>query len=663
MQRFNGNLTFIMPDRLHWIGLNLIRTLILALLLTGAAIAPRPLSAQDAEQGGRSSQSARDLNEEIVYIDRAGFLRVLDFMEGTVDAPRIQWYSPEGGYLDLALGDVNDDGDLEIIAIGGDNSDGGPPRLLVYDPVVADPNAPVDGYINGVPWAKLYERSLPEIPLLVGAGELVTSTPGDEIIYVTKIPDNNPDVYDRTQLTILRNASAPVDGRQWTPFVDRLGFNEKWSWLDVGDLDASEPDEIALVANQEGLLRVYRDIRDGPIFQRRNEDNQWRAAVIGNFRNRSEQDIFAIRGAKHGFPSFWVFQYAGGNIYDDYAEWLNPSPEYIFLADVENSGGDEVFMLRSVPAGQPQPRLLSRDEQGQTIIEDPLDQDNGYQAGAGGNVDADPGDEVVIMRDTAIRIYTDPRVGNAFAQFAVSTNSQAIQIGDLDAAGVPPAPRFAAEPVLAFVDLPPNATGESQPIVLRNQTTNDSLPFEMRLDGDPGWATVTASSSRTPAILTVHFNSAGLIPGIYRTTLFITSSNALVANQPFPIEVTLEVTPGLQAMPKQVTFIYDAPCDPPQETRSYVMTVVGTSGLGYSVQAVSAGGGPDPANWVTISPANGVVPGVFTVTVDPTLLGDRSVLTADIVVEPAGGESGRQEIPLTALCAIDRLRLPIVYGP
>lgn len=652
-----------MFDRPHGIGPNLLRTLALALVFMSAAVAPRPLIAQDAGQDERSSQSARDLNEEIVYIDRAGFLRVLDFMEGTVDAPRIEWYSPEGGYLDLALGDVNNDGDQEIIAIGGDNGDGGPPRLLVYDPVVADPNAPVDGYINGIPWAKLYERSLPAIPLLVGAGELVTSTPGDEIIYVTKAPDNDPDIYDHTQLTILRNASSPVDGRQWTPTVDQLGFNEKWSWLDVGDLDASEPDEIALVANQEGLLRVYRNIRDAPIFQRRNEDNQWRAAVIGNFRNRSEQDIFAIRGAKHGFPSFWVFQYAGGNIYDDYAEWLNPSPETIFLADVENSGGDEVFMLRSVPAGQPQPRLISRDEQGQTIIEDLLDQDNGYQAGAGGNVDSDPGDEVVIMRDTAIRIYTDPRVGNAFAQFSVSTNSRAIQIGDLDATGIPPAPRFAAEPTLAFVSLPPNATGDAQPIVLRNQTTNDPLPFEMRLDGDPSWVSVTASSSRTPAILTVHFNSAGLIPGIYRTTLFITSSNALVANQPFPIEVTLEVTPGLQVLPKQVTFIYDAPCGPPQETRSYAMTVVGTSGLSYSVQAVSAGGGPDPANWVIISPPSGVVPGVFTVTVDPALLASQSVLTANIVVEPVGGGGERQDVPLTVLCAGARLRMPIVYGP
>jgi hypothetical protein len=627
------------------------------------AIAPRPLSAQGVEQDGGSSQSARDLNEEIVYIDRAGFLRVLDFMPGTVDAPRIEWYSPEGGYLNLTLGDVNDDGDQEIIAIGGDNGDGGPLRLVVYDPVVADPNAPVDGYINGVPWAKLYERALPAIPLLVDAGELVTSTPGDEIIYVTKIPDGDPDAYDRTQLTILKNASSPVDGRQWTSAVDRLGFNEKWSWMDVGDLDAAPPDEIALVANQEGLLRVYRNIRDDPIFQRRNEDNQWRAAVIGNFRNRREHDLFAIRGAKHGFPSFWVFQYTGGNIKDDYAEWLNPSPEYIFLADVENSGGDEVFMLRSVPSGYPQPRLLSRDEQGQIIIEDPLDLDNGYQAGAGGNVDADPGDEVVIMRDTAIRIYTDPRVGNAFAQFAVSTNSRAIQIGDLDASGIPPAPRFAAEPTLAFVSLPPNATGESQPIVLRNQTTSDPLPFEMRLDGEPGWASVTASNFQTPAILTVHFNSAGLIPGIYRTTLFITSNNTTVANQPFPIEVTLEVTSGLQVLPKELLFIYDAPCDPPQDVRSYIMTVVGTNGLIYSVQAVSAGGGPDPANWVTISPTSGVVPGIFKVTVDPALLANESVLTAKIVVEPQDNSSGRQDVPLTVLCAGTRLHVPVVYGP
>jgi len=321
-------------------------------------------------------------------------------------------------------------------------------------------------------------------------------------------------------------------------------------------------------------------------------------------------------------------------------------------------------MLRSVPAGQPQPRLLSRDENGQTIMEDPLDQDNGYQAGAGGNVDADPGDEVVIMRDTAIRIYTDPKTGNAFAQFSVSTNSRAIEIGDLDAVGFPPAPRFIAEPASAFLSLPPNATGEAQPIVLRNQTTDDSLPFEMRLDGDPTWAYVTASSAQTPAILTVHFSSAGLVPdSVYRTTLFVTSSNSLVTNQPFSIEVELEVTSGLQVIPKGVTFIYIAPCDPPQESRSHVMTVVGTNGLHYSVQAVQVDDNPDPADWVTISPASGVVPDVFTVTVDPALLASQSVLMATILVEPDGGGGERVKVPLTALCASEQLHMPLLFGP
>jgi len=107
-----------MFDRPHGFSPNLLQMLTLALFLMGAVITPRALSAQDVEQDGRSSQATRDLNEEIVYIDRAGFLRVLDFMPGTVDAPRIEWYSPEGGYLNLALGDVNDDGYQEIIAIG-----------------------------------------------------------------------------------------------------------------------------------------------------------------------------------------------------------------------------------------------------------------------------------------------------------------------------------------------------------------------------------------------------------------------------------------------------------------------------------------------------------------------------------------------------------------
>ncbi len=62
-----------------------------------------------------------DPSKEIVYVDRNGIIRVLD----TQGDPLVQWFSPTGGWREIDLGDVNDDGDLEIIAIG---SEGGNTR-------------------------------------------------------------------------------------------------------------------------------------------------------------------------------------------------------------------------------------------------------------------------------------------------------------------------------------------------------------------------------------------------------------------------------------------------------------------------------------------------------------------------------------------------------
>src|SRR3954466_2715707 len=48
-----------------------------------------------------------DPNGEIVYIDDNGVIRVLD----TQGSPLVQWFSPDGGWDQIVLLDVNNDGD------------------------------------------------------------------------------------------------------------------------------------------------------------------------------------------------------------------------------------------------------------------------------------------------------------------------------------------------------------------------------------------------------------------------------------------------------------------------------------------------------------------------------------------------------------------------
>src|SRR3712207_466402 len=105
----------------------LFQTILPAVLLsaywTGWPAASAPVAAAPSQ----------DPDEEIVYIDADGVIRVLD-TRVTGGNPEIKWFSPDSSWRDFALGDVNNDGDQEIVAIGGGRDDG---KLAVFDPVVA----------------------------------------------------------------------------------------------------------------------------------------------------------------------------------------------------------------------------------------------------------------------------------------------------------------------------------------------------------------------------------------------------------------------------------------------------------------------------------------------------------------------------------------------
>ena len=95
-------------------------SILAALLLSLLPIATlQPAVAQaEGRNVDQTGQTSVNPNQEIVYIDGQGFIRVLD-----VEAPNapktIQFVSPVGGWRSAALGDFNNDGDMEIVAITG----------------------------------------------------------------------------------------------------------------------------------------------------------------------------------------------------------------------------------------------------------------------------------------------------------------------------------------------------------------------------------------------------------------------------------------------------------------------------------------------------------------------------------------------------------------
>ena len=81
-------------------------------------------------------------------------------------------------------------------------------------------------------------------------------------------------------------------------------------------------------------------------------------------------------------------------------------------------------------------------------IELALDEDNGYRVGAGGDVDGDGRDEIIIARDNNIRVYRDPHhsvESNTISNYAVSTNKKALKVGDLDRQPIVEGPQFGSD--------------------------------------------------------------------------------------------------------------------------------------------------------------------------------------------------------------------------
>ncbi|MFZ1771347.1 MAG: FG-GAP-like repeat-containing protein, partial [Caldilinea sp.] len=80
-------------------------------------------------QEGVQAVDTLNREEEIVYIDADGYIRVYD-PQTPNNLPPVVFRSPDAGWYDATVGDVNGDGDDEILAFAENG------LLKIYDPVV-----------------------------------------------------------------------------------------------------------------------------------------------------------------------------------------------------------------------------------------------------------------------------------------------------------------------------------------------------------------------------------------------------------------------------------------------------------------------------------------------------------------------------------------------
>ena len=199
----------------------------------------------------------------------------------------------------------------------------------------------------------------------------------------------------------------------------------------------------------------------------------------------------------------------------------------------------------------------------------------------------------------------------------------------------PPPDNLVATPTsLAFAYETGGAAPPSQTFQI---TASPNLPVSAATDGS-AWVSVSPASGTTPQVFTVSVNISGLAAGIYNSTISITSAGA--SNSPLTVPVQLVVTnppppDNLVATPTSLAFAYEIGSAAPL---SQTFQITASPNL-----AVSAA--TDGAAWISVGPASGTTPQVFTVSVNISGLA-AGTYNSKISITSAGAANSPLSVPV-----------------
>jgi hypothetical protein len=364
----------------------------------------------------------------------------------------------------------------------------------------------------------------------------------------------------------------------------------------VGNLDDDNTDEFAVVSEDDANLQAWR-VDGGPqrFFEAGSDSRPPKMVTIGVWEEDERPTLVYGRDAGAPLPALLVNRFNRLSEDEDdreevYTEAFSPSPRYGFWADINNNGDEELVLLRNVQSDQDLPRMIVRGREEDDIpaeLEQRLDSDNGYSAGAGGDVDGDGRDEIVLIRDNKILIFFEAERSNRSSSYNLPTNRRSIRIGDLDKNGFVLGNQFGTDRTLVEATLAAGGPAVAQRVNLVNANSTTPIPFTHSIAGNPAWLLVTPYVGQTPTELLFTFIDTGLAAGVYTTTLLIDSSDQTVLNRPYRINVKLTVTAAsVTVQPRSLSFNYL--CNDTTPIPSQNVIVGGTGGIRYTATIFDA---------------------------------------------------------------------------
>jgi len=375
-------------------------------------------------QSGSPGVVAQTVDQEIVYLDSAGLIKVHD---PTVPAGKeaVVWQSPDNGWVAIATGDFNGDGDDEIIAIKGYIA-------KVFDPIVQPGWVTVtfDQNVSPYTWE------------LVATGD-IDADGRDEIVLTHS--DTAPGI--KEHLTVW---DGGVNGTTWTKIRDNA-YGWPWDGLALGDVNGDGRDDIAMIRHVEGQNDRRLTILD-PVnwstLHDKSYDFAWLDLAIGNTDRQTsgERDeiVLTRQDVVAYLDSYLVMRWKSGSttLEDVHGEKFYPYFTSIALGDVNSSGDDEVFLVRD-PERSDGISFIMRNYGTDAVptFEEKIGRQ--WRVVVAGDTDGDGRAEAVILSSNEIRIYTSPEVSKAYTYFTGSfrtTGRSPIVLGNLDGLGITPGP-------------------------------------------------------------------------------------------------------------------------------------------------------------------------------------------------------------------------------
>jgi hypothetical protein len=203
-------------------------------------------------------------------------------------------------------------------------------------------------------------------------------------------------------------------------------------------------------------------------------------------------------------------------------------------------------------------------------------------------------------------------------------------------------PIIAANPASLTFTAQVGTSAPTQNLSLVSSGSALSYTVTSSVGSPPGgnWLQVPNQSGATPGAVSVSVNTAGLAVGTYLGAINVTSPNAGNGNLSVPVTLNITAGPALQLSAPSLAFAFQTGQAQPL---SQTVGVASTSGqVSYTVGVQTSTG----QQWLAASPANGVAPGNFVVSVNTTGL-TAGTYNGTISVTPSGASSIPQTIPVT----------------